>query len=423
MMTLDYLDPATLVSATGQLSGLGMDADELAELTDSDQQAIIGTLSDYELAGLGAAAKKPAKKKPGNPAAKAQAEQLKARLAKRVEANKALRAQLKEQKAATAAQAQAAGQATAAATAAQQQADRARAQVQRKQATIQTVRGKLKDQRTQTRTHRQAATSAQQAANTAQRQLATRTQVNQKLRQRNQAMRTAIAGAIDTAGSPPPAFEPMPAYELPYNQPGDYPELDYGYSDEPSYGYDDQASPSYDDVSYDAPAAPEIVYEQPADDPTAGMVFDAGQGAPAQEWGGDWFGDDAGYDQGDGYNQGDDYDDSYYYPDGSDEQLGSWLSSIFKKVTGTKLSNVVAPIAGAVGTVAGGPAGGIIGSVVGQAASGSAVANSQAPLATPTPSPAPAAPKPAKKRAPAFWMSAAALGGIALMLMQKGGRR
>ena len=39
----------------------------------------------------------------------------------------------------------------------------------------------------------------------------------------------------------------------------------------------------------------------------------------------------------------------------SDEQLGSWLSSAFRRVTGVRLSSVVAPIAAVAGYAVGGP--------------------------------------------------------------------
>lgn len=51
--------------------------------------------------------------------------------------------------------------------------------------------------------------------------------------------------------------------------------------------------------------------------------------------------------------------------------MGSWLSDAFKKVTGTKLSTVTAPIASIVGSVVGGPVGGAIGTAIGGAFGGS----------------------------------------------------
>jgi len=50
--------------------------------------------------------------------------------------------------------------------------------------------------------------------------------------------------------------------------------------------------------------------------------------------------------------------------------LGSWLSSAFHHATGAHLSDVIAPIAGIVGTAVGGPLGGAVGSLVGGAVSG-----------------------------------------------------
>jgi hypothetical protein len=51
-------------------------------------------------------------------------------------------------------------------------------------------------------------------------------------------------------------------------------------------------------------------------------------------------------------------------------ELGSWLSSAFKSITGTKISDVLAPVAGIVGGAIGGPAGAAIGSTVGGLLSG-----------------------------------------------------
>ena len=51
--------------------------------------------------------------------------------------------------------------------------------------------------------------------------------------------------------------------------------------------------------------------------------------------------------------------------------LGSWLSSIFKKATGAKLSEVIAPLATGIGTAVGGPVGGAVGAIVGNFAAGS----------------------------------------------------
>jgi len=47
------------------------------------------------------------------------------------------------------------------------------------------------------------------------------------------------------------------------------------------------------------------------------------------------------------------------------DPFGSWLSKAFKKVTGTKLSNVIGPIGGIIGTAVGGPLGGVIGGIAG----------------------------------------------------------
>jgi len=52
------------------------------------------------------------------------------------------------------------------------------------------------------------------------------------------------------------------------------------------------------------------------------------------------------------------------------DPLGSWLSKAFKKVTGTKLSNAIGPIAGIIGTAVGGPMGGTIGGMIGGIAGG-----------------------------------------------------
>lgn len=59
------------------------------------------------------------------------------------------------------------------------------------------------------------------------------------------------------------------------------------------------------------------------------------------------------------------------YAIAEDVGMGSWLSSAFRSITGTKLSSVVAPIAGVVGGAIGGPAGAALGAAIAGGVSGS----------------------------------------------------
>lgn len=68
--------------------------------------------------------------------------------------------------------------------------------------------------------------------------------------------------------------------------------------------------------------------------------------------------------------QGGDYIDPHATGAMDNAGMGSWLSEAFHSVTGSKLSDVIAPIATVAGSVLGGPIGGIVGSIAGGIASG-----------------------------------------------------
>ncbi len=388
-MTLDYMDTATAID----LRGLGtLDADEVCCLHAIDQQALLDSLNDDELGALGAAAKKkkgqPAKikKKPGqsakppNAAQQAQMDRMREQLAKRAENAKKLRQQLQQKK-------------------------------------------------TAERAAKTAADEAQAAARRAQNQLAQRTKVNQKLRAKNQGlrannatMREAIASSPLTLAQPTPAVDPGVPVALPDDlymdagfrpgvvyDPWAAPQDDWGYpsSNEADFSMFDGA-PIVDGAM---PAAPWDQYQGDA----FGWADDAGGGWPEeQEYAGEEWGEEQ-------------YDDTQYFTDDwGDEQaeydgdpaLGSWLSKAFKKVTGTKLSNVTGSIAGSVPVV-----GGILQPIiegVNRAGDRSGSGPSTLGPVIPPPPPAPA-PKP-KARTPAFWLALAGLGVGAIALMGRGRR-
>lgn len=65
--------------------------------------------------------------------------------------------------------------------------------------------------------------------------------------------------------------------------------------------------------------------------------------------------------------------------------MGSWLSSAFHSITGTRISDVIAPIAGIAGSIVGGPLGGAVGGLIGNALSGGGSGGSPAPAQQSTP--------------------------------------
>lgn len=378
MMPLDYMDLATAIS----LRGLGtLDADEVCCLHAIDQQALLDSLGDDELGALGAAAKR----KKGKPA------------------------QIKKP-----------GQGVKPANANQQaQIDRLRAQLARRTQATRNVRQQLQQEKASVAAAKTAADDAHAALRRAQTQLAQRTKVNQKIREKNRtfrannaALREAIAAAPSTVAPPPivPAVPDQPNYRV-------EPYIDAGFR--PGVLPDYYAQPPQMDSNFE---------------PAPSADFSMFDGAPIEQYGassydqyqGDSFGWDEEYGDGgsadqDEYGQQwgrvEEYGDAAYfiddYGDDGDPALGSWLSKAFKRVTGTRLSNVTGSIAGSVPIV-----GGILRPIVEGINSSGSPPTSIGPV-IPPPAPAPKATKP---RSPAFWLAVAGIGVGALALFKKGGR-
>lgn len=470
------------------LGHAGVVGSELAELPAVDQMAILAGMDAGELDALdmalseqlgqlGAAAKKAnAQGKAKAAAAAKQKQQQAARLKRQLEEQKKRAAeaeaarkkaeqqarqrqqQLKKQRAAAAAAEKARAEAEAARQkAATQAANRQKALKQRQQQLNKQKAAAAAARTAQQQAEAQRAT-AQALAQKRQKTVQQKTKTIQNLRKR-----LAQPGASPAA----PAAPTTPDYYSPGGPPMQLPGVEISQSDWGSAG---EGMSFGDEAAFD-PSAVEIIEtggdEAYVEDPTTGMMLaDAAAGGEAFGDPGqvDWFGQneqvvevieeaapDAGYFEveqvdaggsdpyfGDGLIEyvGDDAPqlvEEVIYEDAGDEdgpymsgdgQLGSWLSKAFRTVTGTKLSNVVAPI---VGTAAGAipVVGTVLGPIAAAAAGGKPQAGPAQPAAAkPKPKPKkPPAPKPAAAAAPSNNSGTMLLLGAVAALALMGGRR
>jgi len=251
-----------------------------------------------------------------------------------------------------------------------------------------------------------------------------RARVNAKLRQKNQQVRQQLKARpaiVPGASSPIPSYSTMPVTPI------NYPDIPVDQSDFADFA--DPYDPGFDDPVYADGAGDPYAYEPEPD-------FPADEDWSALDPNSAFFMEPAGdgLDPYDGITT-DDFigavDD-----ESTDPALGSWLSKTFKKVTGTSLSSVAAPIAGAAaglipgaGVIAAPIVANVVGAVANRGASSptQAVVNSLVPQPTaPATSPQSAIPKKPKKPKAAAAAGIGnpatliALAAVGLLLMQKG---